>query len=356
MSLLIPNFSAKILAWFNQHGRHDLPWQQLITPYRVWVSEIMLQQTQAQTVIPYFLRFMTRFPTLEILAHSPIDDVLQHWAGLGYYARARNLHRTAEIVWQEYHGELPRDLALLQQLPGIGRSTAGAIAAMSMGIAAPILDGNVKRVLCRVHAIADDPKKTATIAQLWQLASGYTPQTAFAEYTQAMMDLGALLCTPREPKCHQCPLMTDCRALKTNQVALLPQKNKRKKLPVKQAYFLLAQNEQDEIFLLKRPPIGIWGGLWSLPELPGLDLSLANEAKCFDVIHRRYGLKIKNLTTWPVFRHTFTHFHLDITPIKMQVVIDPLMVREAQNVNWCSKEKALDCGLPTPVRRCILQL
>jgi A/G-specific adenine glycosylase len=226
-------FTQYVLAWFQQHGRKNLPWQHKISPYRVWVSEIMLQQTQVQTVIPYFKRFMQRFLRIADLANAAEDEVLHLWTGLGYYARARHLHKTAKIIQQQFKGKFPRDLATLQTLPGIGRSTAGAILAIAMHQPAAILDGNVKRVLSRVHAIAGWPGQPEVAAQLWQYAEQYTPQQLTAEYTQAMMDIGALICTRTKPQCTICPLQKICLAHQANNETAYPSKKPAKKLPIR---------------------------------------------------------------------------------------------------------------------------
>ena len=252
-------FQRAILRWFDQHGRTNLPWQQNISPYRVWVSEIMLQQTQVTTVIPYFERFMDSFPTVQTLAAAPLDEVLHHWTGLGYYARARNMHKAAQVVCQQYKGNFPSTIDQLCDLPGIGRSTAGAISAIAFKIPATILDGNVKRVLARFSAIAGWPGKADVVQQLWLVAENFTPQERIADYTQAMMDLGATICTRASPSCHQCPLTDSCIAYAQGNQRAYPGKKPKKKLPVRSRYFLLIRNKQGEILLQQNPPAGLWG-------------------------------------------------------------------------------------------------
>lgn len=278
MQLQTKKIQKVILEWFDKNGRKNLPWQKARTPYRVWVSEIMLQQTQVTTVIPYFERFIKKFPDVKSLANAPEDEVLELWAGLGYYARARNLHKTAKIIQQEYKGTFPNDLLLLQELPGIGRSTAGAIFSLGMNQPAAILDGNVKRVFTRLHAIDGYPNASKTLKQLWQIAEDYLPNERAADYTQAMMDLGALLCTPTQPNCKSCPVQKYCLAHAQDKTTDYPTPKPTKSLPVRSSHFLILVNNQQEILLEKRPPAGIWGGLWSLPEC-GSNLSSPHEAK-----------------------------------------------------------------------------
>jgi len=261
-------FQNRLLTWFDQHGRKHLPWQQNKTAYRVWISEIMLQQTQVNTVIPYYQRFMQRFPDLSSLAQAEPDEVLHLWAGLGYYSRARNLHRAAQLIMQNHQGEFPASLAILQKLPGIGQSTAGAILALAFNQPAAILDGNVKRVLARFHGITDFINEKSVENRLWELAAHYTPKKCVADYTQAMMDLGATLCIRGKPACERCPLSEDCLARQQNIAALLPRKKAARELAVRTATFVVFKM-QASILLHKRPDKGIWGGLWSLPEFAG---------------------------------------------------------------------------------------
>lgn len=306
-----------VLDWFDRHGRHDLPWQHNQTPYRVWISEIMLQQTQVATVIDYYHRFMARFPDVHALANADIDDVLHLWTGLGYYARARNLHRCAKIVSESLQGNFPETLAGLEDLPGIGRSTAGAILSLGSGQRGVILDGNVKRVLCRVHAIDSWPGKTATLNQLWQIAEQSTPNHRVADYNQAMMDLGATVCKRGKPDCVNCPLQDNCQGLHQGVADKLPVSKPKKALPKRQTCMLIFQSGQ-QVLMYRRPDSGIWGGLWSFPEVSLQDESNSpsdTETVC------------KHLPTYQDWHlqgldesltHTFSHFHLRIFPARYQ--------------------------------------
>ena len=300
------SFDHRVLAWFDEHGRKHLPWQQNPTPYRVWVSEIMLQQTQVATVIPYYERFMQRFPELPALADADIDTVLSHWAGLGYYARGRNLHKAAMLAMQQHDGALPGTLDELIELPGIGRSTAGAILSLAFDQHAPILDGNVKRVLARHAAVAGWPGKSSVLETLWQLSEERTPGKRTANYNQAMMDLGATICTRSSPQCSACPLQADCAALSQGDVLSYPGKKPKKVLPVRTATLLALMQSNGELLLECRPPSGIWGGLWSLPELP--------EDTALDTWADQHHVSVSGAPeTVMAFRHTFSHYHLDIT-------------------------------------------
>ena len=297
------DFSAEVLQWFEQHGRKNLPWQHNATPYRVWVSEIMLQQTQVNTVIPYFERFMQAFPGVAQLANADIDEVLHLWTGLGYYARARNLHKTAQIIHRQQNNRFPGTQEELEDLPGIGRSTAGAILSLSMHIRAPILDGNVKRVLSRFAAIEGWSGHSQTLKALWQLAEQFTPKQQVAEYTQAMMDLGATLCTRSKPQCERCPLQSNCVAHNTNSTHLYPQSKPRTKLPTRDAFFLILHNEAGEVLLEKRSAQGIWGGLWSLPQHEDC-------GQLIDTLSQKLQGQIQRSHDLPALRHSFSHFHL----------------------------------------------
>ena len=350
------DFQHAVLTWFDQHGRKDLPWQQDINPYRVWVSEIMLQQTQVSAVIPYFERFMASFPTLANLAQAPLDEVLAHWSGLGYYARARNLHKCAQAVMAEHHGEFPRDVEALTALPGIGRSTAGAIASISMGLRAPILDGNVKRVLARMHAVAGWPGQTAVARELWQLAERYTPEARGNDYTQAMMDLGATVCTRSKPRCDTCPLAEHCLARTQGNPQDYPGRKPRKEKPVRCTTMLLLEHA-DEIYLQQRPPSGIWGGLWCPPQLEGDDGGEAS-AQEWLAVQELHAQRVQPL---PPMRHTFTHFHLDISPVWVQLTSRPPQVAEAGG-GWYKLRRlnrpraAQELGLPAPIVKLAAQL
>ena len=262
------SFSTNVLSWFDQHGRKSLPWQQDRSPYRVWISEVMLQQTQVTTVIPYFERFITRFPTLNKLAQADLDDVLNSWAGLGYYARARNLHHAARIIQKDFGGDFPQDFDSVLSLPGIGRSTAGAILSLALDQHHPILDGNVKRVLTRHFSVSGWPGKPSVAKTLWQYSEQLTPKERVANFNQAMMDLGSGICTRTKPVCAHCPLSANCKAYAMNTQAEYPGKKPKKITPVREIQMLLVANESGDILLQRRPPTGIWGGLLSLPEVP----------------------------------------------------------------------------------------
>ncbi len=340
-------FQLKLLRWFDQFGRHDLPWQHPTTAYRVWVSEVMLQQTQVTTVIPYFNKFIKKYPDIHDLAKAPIDEVLSLWAGLGYYARARNLHKAAGIIQKK--GNFPKTLVELMELPGIGKSTAGAILSIVFAQREPILDGNVRRVFARFKAIHGWTGGSAVNKQLWEISRYYTPQERVADYTQAIMDLGATVCTRSKPSCEQCPLQTDCIALQQKCVPELPTPKPNKKRPVKQVFFVIAINDKQEILLEKRAPVGIWGGLWSVPELANKqDL----EAWCV-----RYGLVISKIHTLTQRRHTFSHYHLDYVPLLVYVNNNLINnVLEAGRVLWYKHPQTKDTGLPAPVKQLFDQL
>jgi A/G-specific adenine glycosylase len=341
-------FTHAVLSWYAKHGRKDLPWQHDITPYRVWVSEIMLQQTQVQTVIPYFERFMQRFPTVNALADANQDDVLHLWTGLGYYARARNLHKCAQTVVNDHGAAFPSTVEQLTTLPGIGRSTAGAIASISMGVRGPILDGNVKRVLARFFAIGGYPGQSAVAKALWEKAEWLTPAAnspkTLKDYTQAMMDLGATLCTRSKPKCPQCPLAKHCQALADDRVLDYPGKKPKKTMPEKHTRMLLLENQQGQLALLQRPASGIWGGLWCPPQCQSDDDIAA--------LLTRFGLKQSQRQTGKPFRHTFSHYHLHITPVYMQVQAQGVAdnMTEIDQLHWIDPEQPGKIGLPKPVK------
>ena len=334
-------FAARLLAWYARHGRHDLPWQQHRTPYRVWVSEIMLQQTQVATVIPYYRRFMWRFPTLQALAGAPADEVLHLWTGLGYYARARNLHKAAQVIRDQHDGRFPRDMESAQALPGIGRSTAGAILSISAGQRHPILDGNVKRVLTRHGAIAGWPSDKRVAVRLWELADKYTPKTRVADYTQAIMDLGATLCTRSQPRCGDCPVASDCRARELGRQAKFPASKPRKVMPIRRTRMLLLLAEGG-VFLERRPPVGIWGGLWGFPEIAaGSD----PRAWC----RSRFGATPRRVREHAPLRHTFSHFHLDIEPVEVHLAA-AAAVQEGES-RWQRLGEPLRVGLAAPGKK-----
>ncbi len=304
-------FAARLLVWYRRHGRKHLPWQRARTAYRVWVSEIMLQQTRVAGVIPYYTRFMRRFPGIPALADAPLDEVLHLWSGLGYYARARNLHKAAQVIRDDHDGAFPAEFEAVAALPGIGRSTAGAILALACHQRHAILDGNVKRVLARFHTVAGWPGEKSVEKKLWRLAERHTPDRNVAAYTQAIMDLGAMLCTRARPRCAECPLATDCRAHALGREQDFPAPRPRKVLPVRRTRMLLITHD-GKVLLEKRPPAGIWGGLWGFPEMP------VNET-AVDWCRRRLHLRPRVHHTWPVIRHSFTHFHLEVEPIQLEV-------------------------------------
>ncbi len=338
--------TKKILTWFDQHGRKNLPWQHDKTPYRVWVSEIMLQQTQVSTVIAYFQRFMSHFPTIETLANADEDTVLHLWTGLGYYSRARNLHRTAKIVCQQFHGQFPDDLDTLKSLPGIGLSTAGAILAIAFEKQAAILDGNVKRVLCRIYGIQQWPGEKEIVNQLWALAGKLTPKKRVADYTQAIMDLGATLCTRGTPRCPDCPLLDNCLARQLGIEKKLPSSKPRKTLSTRQAFLLILQNNQ-HVLLEKRPAPGIWGGLWSLPELTHRLTKKEIRLHC----QQRFHIHLSEVHFGKPFCHSFSHFHLTITPVlaafnstRHKIMDNPLQL-------WYNLQHPPSVGLPQPIKK-----
>lgn len=341
-----PDFAARLLAWFDLHGRHDLPWQHPREPYRVWLSEVMLQQTQVTTVIPYFERFLQRFPDVQTLAAAPIDDVLQRWAGLGYYARARNLHRCAQAIVERHQGQWPRDIEQVVALPGIGRSTAAAILAQAFGDRHAILDGNVKRVMARHAAVSGWPGLPAVQQKLWNYAERRLPDTRLADYTQACMDLGNQICTARKPLCAACPVAADCSARLQDRVAELPSPKPRRERPQRSAWLLLVENADGAVLLERRPPSGIWGGLWCAPVIP-------SDQDWRDALHARYALDVVGEPqALPVVEHGFTHYDLSLQPLRIRVAAQG--VAAAAETAWTTMHdsNALP-GLPAPVRKII---
>ena len=338
-------FQRRLLAWFDVHGRHDRPWQQERTPYRVWVSEIMLQQTQVATVIPYFERFMARFPDVAALAGAEQDEVLHLWTGLGYYARGRNLHRAAGVIIDEYGGDFPMDPEALAALPGIGRSTAGAIIAQSSGQRAVILDGNVKRSLSRLHAVGGWPGRPAVERQLWALAEHYTPHERLVDFTQAMMDLGATLCRRGTPECGRCPFADVCLAHARGEERLFPESKPKKALPTRATRMLLLRDSRGRVLLEQRPASGLWGGLWSLPQFDdhtGLQAWLDSHAP---------GSAIE--PAGAPFTHVFSHFRLEIIPQPARVErLDA--VGEARR--WYDPDNPDAIGLAAPVKSLLNRL
>ena len=338
-------FAPAMVAWYQKHGRKDLPWQHDVNPYRVWVSEIMLQQTQVTTVLDYFARFMQALPDVQALAAAPLDEVLHLWTGLGYYTRARNLHKTAQYICTNYHGEFPRSAEILATLPGIGPSTAGAIASLSMGLRAPILDGNVKRVLARYSALKSYPGSSQANKQLWQLAERLTPQQDVAQYTQAMMDLGATLCTRKQPACSRCPVQKGCLAYQTEQQHLLPIARPRKVMPEKRISMPLLIDPSGSVLLYQRPATGLWGGLWSLPELDNIAQ--------LDSLLQQHQLTLEQQQLLTGLRHTFSHFHLEIEPWLVHVKRSTASVIAENNWLWYNPYNPLRLGLAAPIKELI---
>lgn len=332
----LPPLAERVLAWFQVYGRKDLPWQHNPTPYRVWVSEIMLQQTQVTTVIPYYERFMQSFPDVLTLANADDDQVLKHWQGLGYYTRARNLHKAARIIRDQYQGQFPTMIEAVEALPGIGRSTAGAILSLSMGQKHPILDGNVKRVLARYHALEGWSGTPANQKKLWAYAELHVPDHANAAYTQAMMDMGATLCTRSKPLCLMCPLHEDCAALKTGRPQDYPAPKPAKELPHKILWIAIVLNAQGEILLHKRPPTGIWGGLWSCPEFVSYE-DLKDWANTLGANESDRKL--------PDFEHGFSHYSLTMHPIVLDLRVEPARVMEASSSVWYNRAQDFQGGL-----------
>jgi len=341
---VIDTFAWRLLAWFDEHGRHDLPWQVDRSPYRVWVSEVMLQQTQVATVIPYFERFMARFPTIAALATAPQDDVLHHWSGLGYYARARNLQRAAQRVVSDFGGDLPTEIHALQSLPGIGRSTAGAILAQALNQRYPILDGNVRRVLTRWAGVDGFPGDSAVAARLWGLSDTLTPEERACDYTQAIMDLGATCCTRSRPSCGRCPVSSDCVANREGRQSLLPQARATKTRPTRTVHWLVVQSD-GAVLLARRPARGIWGGLYSFPE--------AGDAHALrQVLDGRAVPARHDPLPLPIIRHAFSHFELVIHP--WLCVTERFM--EQPDETWYNMAQPAVLGLAAPVTALIERL
>jgi A/G-specific adenine glycosylase len=334
----MPTFAQRLIDWHRHHGRHDLPWQGTNDPYRVWLSEIMLQQTQVSTVMPYYARFLARFPTLADLAAAPVDEVMALWSGLGYYARARNLHKCAQTIVTEHAGHFPRAPAEIARLPGIGQSTAHAIAVFCFGARAAILDGNVKRLLCRCFEVEGSGAQVDK--RLWQLAASLLPKQQVATYIQAQMDMGATICTRTKPRCTVCPVATLCIAYAENRVGELPMPKPRRAIP-QQAVVLLVIRQGDHVLLAQRPPTGIWGGLLSLPELPeGEDAAVY----CAQHLH----LKIDAVSPAPTFQHSFTHFRLSIQPL---ICASQSKGKPPASYRWLGAAEWAEAALPAPIRK-----
>lgn len=333
------HFTTELLAWFTEHGRRHLPWQRELTPYRVWVSEVMLQQTQVATVIPYYARFMAQYPDVRALAAATIDEVLHLWTGLGYYARGRNLHRAAQRIEQEYSGAFPTTLAEMQSLPGIGRSTAGAILAISMSQRHPILDGNVKRVLTRYFGVSGFPGESAIERKLWTLADACTPEQQVGNYTQAIMDLGATLCVRSRPLCPACPVAAGCVARQTGQQQELPTRRPRKERPLRESYATILIRDDGAVLLEKRPATGLWGGLWAFPQFE--QRLLASQWL------QQQGVDAASLQE--PYRHAFTHFDLILHPLVARVDVAGSAVRDGDAYLWYDAQQPSKIGLTKPV-------
>lgn len=344
------SFAKSLLFWYDKKGRKDLPWREKITPYRVWISEIMLQQTQVKTVIPYFERFLDHFPSITDLANAHEDEVLSLWTGLGYYARARNLHLAAKQIVSQHSAEFPDNLEKLQSLPGIGRSTANAILAIAFQKKATILDGNVKRVLMRLCAIEGTSTQTQVVQQLWEIAEKYTPEKRADDYTQAIMDLGATICTRSKPLCVMCPVSKGCKAYLQNRQMEFPQRKIHKKIPTRFVNLLIFHDKKHhQVLLEKRPPVGIWGGLWSFPEC-----SIEEDIKkwCKDVLN----FKVIAMKSLPDFKHVFSHFQLNITPIYIYQYDQKNRIMDSQQYIWYKLDEPTARGFSSPVKRLLQTL
>ena len=351
----LPAFSTRVIDWQRRHGRHALPWQNTRDAYRIWLSEIMLQQTQVSTVLGYYERFLERYPSVSDLACAPLDEVLGLWSGLGYYARARNLHRCAQVVHEQHGGQFPTSAGVLEALPGIGRSTAAAIAAFSSGERAAILDGNVKRVLCRHAGVRGDPAASRTLKTLWELAEQRLPASSatlsqdMVAYTQGLMDLGATLCTRTRPACETCPVAADCVANRDGLQAQLPERRQRAALPVRATHWFVLMHD-DRVLLMQRPAQGLWGGLWvppeaeSIDELPRILVQLGLQA----------AEPIRPLTP---FTHTFSHFRLDVTPWELRTTAAPAVADSGiDSGRWVTAHEFAALGLPKPVSHLLQSL
>ncbi len=341
-------FARRVLRWHRRHGRHDLPWQRERTPYRVWISEIMLQQTRVETAIPYYERFLAAFPEVGTLAAATEDRVLHLWSGLGYYARARNLHRAARIVVEKHGGRFPEAFDAVLALPGVGRSTAGAILSLALGQRHPILDGNVKRVLARHFAVAGWPGRSAVSKRLWALSDRLTPTEAVADYNQAMMDLGATLCTRARPRCGRCPLRKSCRAAAAGAVERYPAPRPRRILPEKRVQMLVVRDSKGRVLLEKRPPAGVWGGLWSLPELQ------PDQEPCA-WCREHLALEVRDEGALAERRHGFSHFLLHIQPRLLRLKNPATGVLDGRRTLWYKPDQS-HRGLAAPVAALLREL
>lgn len=355
-------FATRLITWQKKMGRHDLPWQKTRDAYRVWLSEIMLQQTQVSAVIIYYQRFLQHFPTVEALAAASIDDVMALWSGLGYYSRARNLHQCAKKIVDDFAGQFPADYLLLQTLPGIGRSTAAAISVFAYGAQAAILDGNVKRVLSRVFGISGWPGLRSVEQQLWQLATSLLPESEMESYTQGLMDFGATLCKRSKPLClnepQVCPFANDCVARNENRIHVLPESKPRKAIPLRHAVVLILRHE-GRLLLQRRPPIGIWGGLWSLPQISVADSISWPSPLQADWLHIAHDVgAVQGHAFLPEMTHTFTHFRLRLLPVLLDVrslpckkVVDASLVGQ-----WFCADQREKIGMPAPIKSLLEKL
>jgi A/G-specific adenine glycosylase len=341
----VSDFARRLVRWQRRHGRHDLPWQHPRDPYRIWLSEVMLQQTRVETVLPYFERFVGRYPDVSSLARAPASEVLRIWSGLGYYARARNLHAAARQIVRKHGGDFPRDLEQLEALPGIGRSTAGAIAAFAFGRRAAILDGNVKRVLARCFGVAGFPGKPAVARKLWSVADSLLPRRSIESYTQGLMDLGAMVCVRESPKCDACPVASQCVALREGSIERIPAPRPRKTLPRREARWLLLVRD-GRVLLERRPAEGLWGGLWVFPELNGRDPRSAG---------RTLGCEVEDTRALPALEHGFTHFRLKVRPI-LCAVDGIVAIARHTGRRWIDIREAERGAVPVPVRTLLRDL
>lgn len=345
-------FAERLLRWFDRHGRKDLPWQQTgpdgrRDAYRVWLSEVMLQQTQVTTVIPYFNRFIGTLPALRDLAEADEDTVLALWSGLGYYRRARFLHRAAQRCLTDHGGELPRDIDALLALPGIGRSTAGAILAQAHGLRFPILDGNVKRVLARYHGVHGDTGQSTVERTLWEHADAHTPAVRTADYTQAIMDLGATVCTRSQPRCSDCPAREDCIALRDELTTQLPTPRPGKRIPTRHTVMLVLRDSNGRVLLQRRGPHGVWAGLWSLPEATSPEDAWRAASQL---------ARLDDARALPPFTHVFSHFKLAAEPWLFDRVHPLTGVADRPEARWIAPSQGMQLGLPAPIRTLLASL
>lgn len=345
-----PSFATALIAWQKQHGRHQLPWQRTRDAYRIWLSEIMLQQTQVATVIPYYARFLERFPDVDALAAAPVEEVMAHWSGLGYYTRARNLHRCAQRIVEEHAGQFPQDPDTLASLPGIGKSTAAAIAAFAYGARAAIMDGNVKRVFCRVFGIEGFPGQATVEKHLWQRAEALLPARDIEAYTQGLMDLGATVCTRTRPACARCPMQSRCIAHATARTAELPARKPKKAIPEKSTIMLVVFHDGD-ILMEQRPPKGIWGGLLSLPELDRLSSVSVEDDLTAQLAQALSSFgAIESVQPLAGFVHGFTHYRLSVAPVQVRLRERHLMAAQSE-YQWRALADIHSAALPSPVRK-----